>query len=248
MIFSSVYNFNKKNMRKLNCLIVTSLLIFSVFGAKAQYKNGTKTEKTKSDLILEEVQNSDSTLVISLKDAITIALSESTSIKVADKEVEKMGYAKQGSYSALFPQISAVGNYQRVIKKQVMYMDFKMPSMPGDGTGDAGDGAGDAGTDDAGADGAGAGAGAGASNGIEIGRSNTYSAGISANMSLINAQVWQGIKISGLSVDLAVEKARASRIDKVGEVKKAYYSVLLSKEAFEVYKEVYENAIENFKR
>ena len=62
----------------------------------------------------------------------------------------------------------------------------------------------------------------------------------------MNAQLWESLKISGQAVDLAVEKARSSRLDMVTQVKQAYYAVLLAKEAFNVYKEVYENAVENF--
>jgi outer membrane protein len=65
-------------------------------------------------------------------------------------------------------------------------------------------------------------------------------------MPLVNFQLWESIKISGQSVDLAVEKARSSRLDMVTQVKQAYYAVLLAKEAFKVYKDVYENAVENF--
>ena len=46
-------------------------------------------------------------------------------------------------------------------------------------------------------------------------------------------------------MELAVEKARNSRLETVTQVKNAYYSILLSKEAFEVYKDVYENAMDN---
>ena len=82
--------------------------------------------------------------------------------------------------------------------------------------------------------------------GLEVGRWNTWSAGVSANMPLVNAQLWKSLKISGLDVELAVEKARSSRLDMVTQVKNAYYSILFAKEAFDVYKDVYENAVSNF--
>ena len=63
---------------------------------------------------------------ITLDDAIKIALSESNTIKIADMTIEKTGYAKKGAYSALYPNISASGNYQRTLKKQVMVMDMGM--------------------------------------------------------------------------------------------------------------------------
>ena len=64
-------------------------------------------------------------------------------------------------------------------------------------------------------------------------------------MPIVNAQLWKSISISGQDVELAVEKARSSRLETVTQVKKAFFSVLLAKEAFEVYKSVYENALEN---
>ena len=81
--------------------------------------------------------------------------------------------------------------------------------------------------------------------GLEVGRWNTYSAGVSAAMPLVNAQLWKSIRISGLDVELAVEKARSSRLETVTQVKNAYFATLLAKEAFSVYKEVYENAVKN---
>lgn len=84
------------------------------------------------------------------------------------------------------------------------------------------------------------------SGGFAVGRWNTYNYGVSASMPLVNFQLWESLKISGQSVDLAVEKARSSRLEMVTQVKQAYYAVLLAKEAFDVYKSVYENAVDNF--
>ena len=62
-------------------------------------------------------------LVLTLEDALKIALSENVAVKVADREVERTKYAQKGTYAALFPQIDGSAAYQRTIKKQVMYMD-----------------------------------------------------------------------------------------------------------------------------
>lgn len=83
------------------------------------------------------------------------------------------------------------------------------------------------------------------SDGLEVGRWNTWSAGVTAAMPLVNAQLWKSLKLSGLDVELAVEKARSSRLDMVTQVKNAYFATLFAKEAFEVYKQVYENALQN---
>ena len=67
--------------------------------------------------------------IITLEQALQIALSENASVKVADKEIERTGYARKGSYASLYPSVDGSGMFQRTIKKQVMYMDFDMGSL-----------------------------------------------------------------------------------------------------------------------
>ena len=160
--------------------------------------------------ILKAQQTQDS-IIISLDQAIEIALDESRTIKIADLSIEKSGYAKKGSYAALYPNINASGSYQRTLKKQIMAMDFGGQAME-----------------------------------IEVGKWNNVNAGVSAAMPLINAQLWESLKLSALDVELAVEQARSSKISMVAQVKKAYYAVLLAQQVYEVYKEVYDNAAKNF--
>ena len=231
-------------------LAVTTMIIagmaFSHADAFAQYRTGSAPEdapKSESELILEEAASSEAPVIITLEQALQIALSENVSVKVADMEIQRAQYAKKGSYAALYPQIDMTGAYQRTIKKQVMYMDFDMSSIMGGAGGEgtelpdgveipeSGEGAASGGSDNGG--------------GLEVGRWNTWSAGVSAAMPLVNAQLWKSLKISGLDVELAVEKARSSRLEMVTQVKNAYFATLLAKEAFEVYKQVYENAVQN---
>ena len=183
------------------------------FSAGAQYrdtKNQEETPKTEAQMLLEKVDSSEVPVIITLDDALKIALSENVAVKVADLEIKRSEYAKKGAYAALFPQIDVTGSYQRTIKKQVMYMTMGGQSM-----------------------------------GIEVGKSNTINAGASAAMPLVNAQLWGSLKLSALDVELSVEKARSSRLDMVTQVKNAYFGTLFAKEAFHVYKQVYENAVQN---
>ena len=80
---------------------------------------------------------------------------------------------------------------------------------------------------------------------IKVGSDNSFSGGLTAGMPLINAQLWASLKVSALDVELAVEKARSSRLDMVEQVTQAYYTVLLAKESLAVYKRVYDNAVAN---
>ena len=235
--------------------VMAGLLAFPM-AASAQYRTDVQVETApEAQLVIEQAKTSETPVVITLEQALEIALSENVSVKVADMEIERAGYAKKGAYASLFPQIDASGAYQRTIKKQVMYMDIDMSSIMGGGAGapgageGEGEGEGGEGTPtipETGEGNEGGSAGAPGAGGLEVGRWNTWSAGVSASMPLVNAQLWQSLKLSGLDVELAVEKARSSRLDMVTQVKNAYYSILFAKEAFNVYKEVYENAVRNF--
>jgi outer membrane protein TolC len=213
--------------------------------ASAQYKKGTQEqEKTEAQLILEEVEAAEVPVAITLDEAIKIALSENVSVKVADLEIKRTEYAKKGTYASLFPKIDGSGSFQRTIKKQVMYMDIDMSSMMGGAAGGS-TGSGSTGDSTSGSSSSSS-SSKSSSGGLEVGRYNTWSAGVSASMPIVNAQLWKSLQISDISVELAVEKARSSKLETITQVKQAYFGTLLAKEAFNVYKEVYENAVKNF--
>ena len=204
-------------------LAVTTAVIAGFLAAvpvSAQYK----AQDAEVQTILEAADSAETPVVITLEQALKIGLSENVSVKVADMEIQRTGFAKKGTYASLFPQIDASGSFQRTIKKQVMYMDFDMGALGGAmGGGAAGDGSAEGGEGTTLPDGveipdgsAGAGEGGSSSSnggGFEVGRWNNFSAGVSASMPLVNAQLWKSLKISGLDVELAVEKARSSRLD-----------------------------------
>ena len=198
------------------------------------------------------------TVVLTLDDALRIALSENVSVKVADKEIERSKYAQRGTYASLFPQVNASGSYQRTIKKQVMYMGGDDDSEGGGGMSSMFAGLMDPlmfylnqlaertggpltpyippETEQKTSD---------SNEGFAVGRWNTWSGGVSASMPIVNVQLWQSLAITGDAVELSVEKARESRLGTVTQVKQAYFAALMAKEAFQVYKSVYENALHN---
>ena len=145
-------------------------------------------------------------LVLTLEQALQIALSENPTVKIADQTIVSKKYAKKGAYASLWPEISASATYQRYIKKQRLHFN--------------------------GAD-------------IEVGTANNISAGVNAALPVVNVQLWKSLKLSAMDVELAVEQARSSRVDMVEQVSKAFYQVLLAKDSYNVYKRVYDNAVEN---
>ena len=138
--------------------------------------------------VAQEADSSQTRTVITLDDALKIALSENASVRVADKEIERIGYAKKGTYASLFPQIDITGSFMRTIKKQVMYMDMDMSKFMGGSSKGDGTGSGSAGSDGStGSDGSDAGSPSIPSGGgIEVGRWNTYNVGVSASMPLFS--------------------------------------------------------------
>lgn len=182
-------------------------------------------------------QTADS-LYIDLNTALEIALSENPKVKVADMEITKKEYAKKSAYGALLPQFDLIGQYQRAIKRQTVYFDegfglgggdidpskytpeelqvlqvLNKVMMPDPEK---------------------------AGEGIQMGRFNVWSAGMNVSMPLVMPSLWKNIQMSEVDIRLAIEQSRASRIDLVNQVKKAFYSLLLAQDSYAVFRKTYE--------
>jgi len=188
------------------------------------------------------------TTTLSLDDAIRIALSESPTVKVANKEIQRIEYSNKQRKGGLLPTISLSGAYQRAIKKQVMYMggsgfditsmmtpviggleqtfsqfpDYQQGSLLNNIT---------ANTPPA----------SSGNDGITVGRDNTLTGGISATLPLIAPQLWSSLKMNAIELELASEQARSSQITLVNQIKKAYYNVLLAQDSYKVVKHSSDN-------
>ncbi len=199
-------------------------------------------------------------MTLSLENTIDVALKNNPTIKVSDLEIEKKKYARKSVQSSLYPQIDAVGQYTRTIQKQIMYMDgaFDMTSMlqpvmspmieglentfqtvPGYVPGTVGQDIAKAYANVPPAPEA-------SDEGFEVGRDNNWSGGFNLNWPVVVPTLWKNLQITGLDVELAVEKARSSKIDMVNAVRKGFYGVLMAQDAYNVFKESYDNAVLNY--
>ena len=177
----------------------------------------------------QEPQAEDSTVVLTLDDALKIALSENVSVKVADMEIQRAKYAKKGSYGALLPQINASGLYSYAIQKQKVYFGSDKAS-----------------DDEGESKGGGMASMMGAmmdpiyyyiqqlmalhptaqippyqapqqeesssgSDAVEMGRSNQVQFGISASMPLVNVQLWESLRRINKKARPAVPGVRERR-------------------------------------
>ena len=85
----------------------------------------------------------------------------------------------------------------------------------------------------------------GQSQSFKMGTDNTWNFGFSAAMPLIAPTLWKSIKISDIQILQNAESARASRLDLVNSVNKAYYSLLLAKASYQVLRQNYDVALYN---
>ena len=199
-------------------------------------------------LVLATVMNAsaqtattDSVLYLDMDKALTIALSESPTIKVADIEGQKKDYSKRETIAGLLPKIDASASYQRSIKKQRMYMSgkaFDIGAMMGEylgpiygALGIPFPGSGESGEESS-----------SSNDGFEVGLDNTYSMGFSASLPIIAPQLWKSVEITSIDVQNAMEAARSSRLSLINEVQKAYYNVLLCQDSYNVLRSQYDNA------
>ncbi len=209
----------------MNQFVTKPLLLFLLGGVTSLVVHATNaaTAILVDTTATTHPPRSETTIIpatISIEDAVRIALEESTSVLVGQMDIEKEQYSYKSAVAQLFPSINMQGSYGYTIKKQVMYLDgFPGASaMPSEM----------------------------ASKGIEVGRSHNIQAGLSVGLPLINASLWKSISISKENVQLALERAQSSKVNKVAEVRKAFLQALLAEDSYQVLRQSYANARTNY--
>lgn len=133
------------------------------------------------------------TLKLSLDQAIEMAMSESRTIKIAEKEIERVDYSKKSAWQGMFPSLDATGQYGKYLAPQTMSLAGMKIPLPTD-----------------------------------------YNAtlGLTLSLPLFAPALWQSIKMTELEMQLAVEKAQASKLTLRNDVTKAFYGILLAKDSY----------------
>ncbi|MDR2814561.1 MAG: TolC family protein [Prevotellaceae bacterium] len=147
------------------------------------------------------------TLKVDLKKALEIALNDNPTIKIADKEIERVDYSQKAAWYGLLPSLSGTGQYTRNVELQTMALG---------GTS------------------------------IKIGQDNAINLGLSLSIPIVAPALWKSIQLTTLEMQLAAEKARASKITLRSDVTKAYYNVLLAQDSYKTLQESYSIARENY--
>lgn len=146
-------------------------------------------------------------LALNLEKALEIAQSESPTVKVANKEIVKKGYARKEAIAGLFPVLAAQGSYTYTIKKQRFVMMGQS---------------------------------------IEVGQSNNWNMGLNLSLPIYAPTLYKSIELSQQDIELAMESARASNINLINQVTKAYFQLLMAQDSYDVLKKGYAHAEDNF--
>lgn len=82
---------------------------------------------------------------------------------------------------------------------------------------------------------------------IAVGTDNNWMGGVSLSLPLVAPALWKMVQLSALDIDMAVEKARSSKLAMIRAVKQAFYSHLLAKDSYDVLHRNYDNVALNTK-
>jgi outer membrane protein TolC len=83
---------------------------------------------------------------------------------------------------------------------------------------------------------------------IQVGIDNSYNGGLVVGLPVFAPALYRSINLTQTDVDLAVEKARSSRLDMINQVTKAYFQLLLAQDSYDVLQKSYRQAEANFSR
>ena len=81
---------------------------------------------------------------------------------------------------------------------------------------------------------------------MRVGTMNNASGGVTASLPVFAPALYHSMKLTKADVQLAMEKARSSRLDMVNQVTKAFYQLLLAQDSYEVLQKSYKQSEDNF--
>jgi len=152
------------------------------------------------------------TTVLSLDQAINLALEKNADLKIASMEINKSEEKLREARSGLFPQLNASGQYQRYIDLPVIFMPPGSPFGPT----------------------------------LKIGADNSYIASASLSVPLFAWSLYQGIGLASDAFDISQQNYRSVKNKIIGDVKKAFLAVILTRESKDVMLQSLKNAEDNF--
>lgn len=152
------------------------------------------------------------TTVLTMDDAINLALEKNSELKIAKMEVDKSEQKLREAKSGLFPKLDLSGQYQRYIDKPVIFLP---PGSPLGRT-------------------------------LVIGSDNSYLAAAQLSMPLFALPLYEGMGLASDALDIAEQNYISVKNKIVGDVKKSFLTVILTRETKDVMRQSLKNAEDNF--
>ena len=81
---------------------------------------------------------------------------------------------------------------------------------------------------------------------FKVGSLNSINGGVSISLPVFVPALYQSMKLTKTDVQLALEKARSSRLDMVNQVTKAFYQLLLAQDSYVVLQKSYKQSEDNY--
>jgi outer membrane protein TolC len=147
-----------------------------------------------------KAQGAQAPVELTLEKAIEIALSENPTVKVADREIQKVNYAKKSAWYGLIPSLEATGQYSKYLAPATMSLAGMVVELPTD---------------------------------------FNVTTTLQLSLPLFAPALWRSIQMTEIDMQLAVEKAHASRITLRNDVTKAYYGALLAQDSYKALQDGY---------
>lgn len=162
-------------------------------------------------------QDQKNVLVVTLKEAIDIALEKNWDVKLSEKDILKAEEQISEAYANAFPRIEFIGSYVRNIKLPVLFLPSGTPFNE-----------------------------TGKTLTLELGSDNAYDLSFSMNQVIYSQKVNTAIQVASEYSELSKTANRGTRNDIILNVKKAFYNVLLMQELVKVSRQGNEVAKANY--
>ncbi|MEX1140567.1 MAG: TolC family protein [Bacteroidota bacterium] len=166
-------------------------------------------------LIVAAAAAQDVPRLITLDQAVAIALEKNRDLKSARLEVDRADARVREAWGYALPALDLSGQYTRALERPVFFLpDFANP-------------------------------GSNQTVAVQIGTAHSFGLTLSARQTLFNSTVIVGVGAAGLYSDAARQLARGKEVETVANVRKAFYSALLAAEVRDLMRANLVNAEEN---
>lgn len=160
--------------------------------------------------------NAQEKVSLSLEGAIEMALEHNREIRIAKYGVDAAESGVREVNGGFFPEVSLSAQYNRNVKKPVIFLGGGFPGMEG------------------------------GPSSIEVGSNNSYQAGLSASLPVFSRQLFKAREAALKSQELSETDLLLITNNVIANVKTAYYSVLLTEKVVDITQLRVRNAEEQF--